>query len=252
MPLPLIAAIGLGVSAAGSIGQMISGASRARKAKKALENYQRQELKNVTEGLRVSTLGAEMQTQEAQRRFATTVDALQSGGVRGLVGGLGAAEQQQQQVQQQIGANLDQQQAQIERMRAQDEARIQGMQEAREQQDIAGMGAELASGRQTMNAGLTGLMQTGLSAFSMGAGAGAGKAAGTMSAGKYMKSLDYATNVAKSRAANAFSGLGANLSQSTGVMNPVSFAPSPMPMPMTELPAGYLPTNPKGVKLFGN
>ena len=145
----------------------ISGASRANKAKKALENYQRQELKNVTEGLRVSTLGAEMQTQEAQRRFATTVDALQSGGVRGLVGGLGAAEQQQQQVQQQIGANLDQQQAQIERMRAQDEARIQGMQEAREQQDIAGMGAELAAGRQAVQSGIGGLAQTGLAAFSM-------------------------------------------------------------------------------------
>lgn len=180
MPLPLIAAIGLGVSAAGSIGQMISGASRANKAKKALENYQRQELKNVTEGLRVSTLGAEMQTQEAQRRFATTVEALQAGGVRGLVGGLGAAEKQQQQVQQQIGANLDQQQAQIDRMRAQDEANIRSMQESREQQEIAGLGQEQAAGRQLLNSGISGLMQTGQAAFTMGLGSNpVGKTAGT-------------------------------------------------------------------------
>lgn len=158
---------GLAIGALGSIGQMISGASRAKKARKALENYQRQELKNVTEGMRVSTLAAEMKTEEAQRRFATTVGALQSGGVRGLVGGLGAAEQAQQQQQQQIAADLDRQQTQIEQMRAQDEARIRGMQEARESQDIQGLGAELAAGRQMVNAGITGLAGTAMAGFKM-------------------------------------------------------------------------------------
>lgn len=43
--------------------------------------------------MRVSTLGAQLNTREAQRRFATSVDALRSGGVRGVVGGLGAQEQ---------------------------------------------------------------------------------------------------------------------------------------------------------------
>ena len=83
---------GLGASAIGSISQMISGASRTSKAKRALENYQRQELRNVTEGMRVSTLEAQFNTQEAQRRFETSVDALRSGGVRGVVGGLGRQE----------------------------------------------------------------------------------------------------------------------------------------------------------------
>ena len=177
MPLPLIAAIGLGVSAAGSIGQMISGASRASKAKKALENYQRQELRNVTEGLRVSTLGAEMQTEEAQRRFATTVEALQSGGVRGLVGGLGAAEQAQQQLQQNISADLDRQQQQIETMKAEDESRIRQMTEARQTSEIAGLGQEVAAGRQLVNSGISGLAQTGMAAFTMGLGSGVGGAA---------------------------------------------------------------------------
>jgi hypothetical protein len=167
MPLPLAAAIslaGVGVSAIGSISQMISGASRTSKAKRALENYQRQELRNVTEGLRVSTLGAELQTQEAQRRFATSVDALRSGGVRGVVGGLGRQEQLQQGEQQRIAADLDRQQRQIDMMRAQDEARIRAMQEQRESQEIAGLGAEIAAGRQLTQSGIKGFMDTGLSA----------------------------------------------------------------------------------------
>jgi hypothetical protein len=220
MPLPLIAAIGLGVSAAGSVGQMISGASRASKAKKALENYQRQELKNITEGLKVSTLGAEMKTEEAQRRFATTVEALQSGGVRGLVGGLGAAEQAQQQQQQQIAADLDQQQKNIDVMRAQDEANIRSMVEQRQSSEIAGLGQEVAAGRQLVNSGIKGLMQTGQAAFTMGLGAnpfGSGAGAAAKNASNYMQSAGYAADVAKSRAANAFSGLGANLDQTLGV-----------------------------------
>ena len=174
MAIGTATAIALGVSAAASTAQAVSGAARASKAKKALENFQRQELRNVTEGMRVSTLGAELQTQEAQRRFATGVEALRSGGVRGVVGGLGVMEQQQQQLQQQISADLDQQQQQIEQARAQEEANIRAMQEQRDSSQIAGLGAEIAAGRQAVNAGLTGLAQTGLAAATMGVGEGAG------------------------------------------------------------------------------
>ena len=153
---------GLGASAIGSISQMISGASRTSKAKRALENYQRQELRNVTEGMRVSTLEAQFNTQEAQRRFETSVDALRSGGVRGVVGGLGRQEMLAQNVQQRASAGLDQQQRQIEMMRAQDEANIRAMQEQRESDEIAGLGAELAAGRQLTQSGIGGFMNTGL------------------------------------------------------------------------------------------
>ena len=168
MPLPAAIALGgLAVSAVGGIAQAISGASRTSKAKRALENYQRQELRNITEGMRVSTLGAQLNTREAQRRFATSVDALRSGGVRGVVGGLGTQEQLMQNQQASISAELDRQQVAIERMRAQDEARIRVMQEQRESQDIAGIGSEIAAGRQMTQAGIGGLMSTGLSAGMM-------------------------------------------------------------------------------------
>lgn len=168
---------GVSVAALGGAAQILSGSKRAREAKKALKNFQRQELKNVTKGMRVSTMGAELQTKEAQRRFATSVDALSSAGVRGLVGGLGQVEQQQQIQQQQIAANLDQQQIGIDRMAAQDEANIRQMQEQRENQAIQGMGAELAAGRAQVASGISGIAQAGVSMATMGLGSKAGEVA---------------------------------------------------------------------------
>jgi len=159
MPIPFMA-IGLGISAISSGVNLISGLSRKNKAQKALRDFKRQELRNVTEGMRVSTLAAELQTQEAQRRFATSVDALRSGGVRGLVGGLAQQEQLQQRQQQEISADLDRQQQQIEMMRAQDEARIRNMIEARESSAIAGLGREISEGRNQAQEGAFGLAQT--------------------------------------------------------------------------------------------
>lgn len=157
MAIATATAIGLGISAAGAAAQAISGASRARKAKKALENYKRQDLKNAASGLRVSTLGAEMKTLAAQRQAKGTIEALRGGGVRGLVGGAANLAAGQQQVQQQISADLDRQQTNIQQMQMQEEQNIRSMQERRENQDIQGLGAEMAAGRAQVQQGITGL-----------------------------------------------------------------------------------------------
>lgn len=163
MPVPF-AAIAVGISALSSGVNLVSGLSRKAKAKRALKNFKRQELRNVTEGMRVSTLGAEFKMQEASRRFASSVDALRSGGVRGVVGGLGRQEQIQQVGMNQITADLDRQQMMIERMRAQDEARIRGMQERREDAAIAGLGKEISEGRNQAMAGAAGLAKSAVAA----------------------------------------------------------------------------------------
>lgn len=144
------------VTAGIGIAQAFKGAKQAKQAREARQALMdnRQELRNITEGMRVSTLGAQMQTQEAQRRFASSVDALRSGGVRGLVGGLGQMEQQQQYQQQRISADLDRQQQQIEMMGAQDQARIRDMQESREEFEIGALAGEEASGRERMMQGI--------------------------------------------------------------------------------------------------
>jgi hypothetical protein len=172
-------AIAAGAAAAGGAAKSIIGASRASKAKRAMESFKRQELENVTSGLRVSTLGAQLQTQEAQRRFATSVDALRSGGVRGLVGGLGQINQQQSQVQAQIAADLDRQQMGIEQMRATDQANIRAMQEQRESFDFNMLAGQRAAGQQALFSGIGDVAGAiGFAAMNMPGAEGASAASG--------------------------------------------------------------------------
>jgi hypothetical protein len=144
------AAVGAGIG----IYQTIQGAKQARDAKNALENYERQELKNVAEDLQVSTLGADLQREEQARLSASQIDALQGSGTRRIIGGLGRVEAGNQNVNRQIAADLDMQQREIDRMRAQDETRIQGMQEQREVADINALSSQYNTGQQNMMSGL--------------------------------------------------------------------------------------------------
>jgi hypothetical protein len=150
--------------------QAISGAKQRRDAKNALENYQRQELENVAEGLQVSTLGADLQREEQARLASSQVGALQGAGARGLLGGLGRVEAGNQMMNREIAANLDAQQKQIDQMYAQDEANIRGMQEQREVSDIAGLSSQYNAGNAMMWQGIGGIAQSGMSALGAGLG----------------------------------------------------------------------------------
>lgn len=202
MPIPF-AAIAVGISALSSGVNLVSGLSRKAKAKRALKNFKRQELKNVTEGMRVSTLGAEFKMQEASRRFSTSVDALRSGGVRGVVGGLGRQEQIQQAGMQQITADLDRQQMMIDRMAAQDEARIRQMKENRENAAIAGLGKEISEGRNQAMAGAAGLAKSAVAASQVDWDGGGAEfkgdaMGGSSTADAANKTIDATTEVVKS------------------------------------------------------
>lgn len=157
------AVMGVGMGLA----QAIGGARQARKAREALENYQRQRLTNVADELSVYTKGAELQREESARMGASAVDALQEGGARNLIGGLGQLQQNQQLMNRQIGADLEGQQARIDAVRAQDSARIQGMQEQREQQDINALSSQFNAGQQQMWQGIGGVAQAGISGMQM-------------------------------------------------------------------------------------
>lgn len=170
-----------GVGLLGSGYQAIKGAKDAKDAQRALENYERQELTNIAEGLQVSTLGADLQREEQARLAATQVGALQGAGARGVIGGLGRVEAGNQQMNRQIGAELDAQQKQIDQMRAQDEANIRGMQEQREQQDVAALSSQYNAGNQMMWQGIGGIAQTGMA----GLGAIGKTSEATKAAGKF-------------------------------------------------------------------
>jgi hypothetical protein len=149
--------------------QAISGAKQKRDAQRELENYQRQELINPAEGLQVSTLGAKLKAEGQARLAATQVGALQGGGVRGLVGGLGRVDAENQMVNSEIGAGLDAEQKQIDQMYAQYEGNIMGMQEQREVADIAGLSSQYNAGNAMLWQGIGGIAQSGIAAISGGA-----------------------------------------------------------------------------------
>jgi len=148
-----------GIGAGLGLYQTISGAVQAREAKDALNNYQRQDLENVARDLQVSTMGSDLQREEQGRLASSQVDALQSAGTRGLIGGLARVEAGNQKVMRETGADLDRQQKEIDRMFAQDQANIRGLQESRENADIAALSSQFSGGRQDMYSGLGNVVQ---------------------------------------------------------------------------------------------
>lgn len=149
----------MGVAAAavvvvGGVAQMIIAAKQAKKAREAEERYNRQELTNVYSGLSVSTAGSDLQREELARATATGVEALQKAGSREVVAGMGRLQAGNIQQSRQIGADLDRQQKEIDRLRARDEARIQRGIERREEADLAGIGREGQVAQQNLMGGI--------------------------------------------------------------------------------------------------
>lgn len=148
---------GLGVGM--GLYQTIAGSKEKRDAQRALENYQRQQLENVQKDRTVSTLGSDLQREEQARLASSQISALQGAGTRGLIGGLARVETGNQRVNQQIGADLDMQQKEIDAAFAQDQANIRGMQENRENADISALSSQYQSGKQDQNTGFGNIIQ---------------------------------------------------------------------------------------------
>ena len=148
-------AVAGGLGVVGGIANMISGAKQSNDAKRALENYDRQKLENVAEGLTVSTLGADLQREEQARLASNQAQALREGGARTIIGGLGRMNQGNQMVNRQIGADLDAQQKAIDQAIAEDNARIRAIQENRELADIGALSSQINAGEQTRVNGIS-------------------------------------------------------------------------------------------------
>jgi len=148
-----------GLSAGIGLYQTLTGAKEKKNAQDALENYKRQELENVAKDLQVSTLGADRQLAEQARLASTQIGALQGGGTRALIGGLGRVEAGNQAVNDQVVAQLDQDQERINQMIANDNANIRNMQENRENADISALSSQYQSGKQDMNMGIGNTLQ---------------------------------------------------------------------------------------------
>jgi len=152
-------AISGGLGAGMGLYNVINGAKEAKEASRALSDYERQKLTNVAEGLQVSTLGADLQREEASRLASTSVDALREAGTRGIIGGLGRVSANNNNVNREISANLDAQQKSIDQIQAEDDARIRNMTEQREIGDINALSSQVQAGKQDMNMGMANIVQ---------------------------------------------------------------------------------------------
>ena len=156
-----------GVSALGGVYQAISGAQTAREAKDALNNLVTPELMNSYEGQQVAKMGNELVSEQNQNRYSQKVDALMSGGIRGVIGGLSEAGKEAKQTDLEIQANYDAQQKQIAMAIAGDESAIRAMEEQRYQGDISALSSQVTAGNAQQMQGIKGAMQGVASGFQM-------------------------------------------------------------------------------------
>jgi hypothetical protein len=147
--------IGTAVVGAGlGVYQTLEGAKQKEQARKALEEYKRQELKNVGENLTVSTLGTDALREEQSKLTAQQLESLSGGGNRSLVGGLGRVEAGNQAVNDKIAASLDEKQKEIDMIVAEDEVRIRNMKENREIGDVSALSSQYNAGNEAMQQGI--------------------------------------------------------------------------------------------------
>ena len=137
------AALSAGTGLAGAISQ----GKQAKNYQKQIENYQRQTLVNPYADLQVSTLGADRQREDLARTMTTYGNLASLSGTRGIASLLPNLTQTQNDQTAKIAANLDEQQKQIDQLKAQGEMQVQGMTEQRENNDLLGLGQAYQTSR---------------------------------------------------------------------------------------------------------
>lgn len=155
-------AVSAGAGALGAITGAISTfseMSNKKKIAKEIANQKEVPLTNIADGMQVSTLGSDLQKQQQSQLAATQVGALQDGGTRALLGGLGRVTAASQNTNSQIAANLDEQKKQIEQVKAQDQGRIQSAKEQRANAKLAALSSQYNAASQNQAQGIGNIIQ---------------------------------------------------------------------------------------------
>ena len=136
------------------IGTTVKGAVDAEKAKDELQQFNRQELENSAENIKISTIGAEQETEAQGSRFATSVESLQRGGARAQIGALPQLSDSNVLLQNIISKGIEEQDVNRSVRIAQGEDNIRAIRERREIDALLGLGQQLQTGRQDAMSGL--------------------------------------------------------------------------------------------------
>lgn len=153
-----MAAVTGAVVTAGVAAYTISNAEKQkREAKRALNNYKREELDNSFEEMPISTEGIEYATAENAVGLATAVDAARAAGGRGVVGAVPKLVAVSNDVNAGIAKYLDDMYNRRAMAVAEDNIRIEGMKENRDNQNINALSSQLMAAKQDKMNGVMGL-----------------------------------------------------------------------------------------------
>lgn len=150
--------------ASGVIGLVKVGVAmdKSAKLKDSIRNFKRQDLINPYKTSTVSTLKSEQQTYANNVNFATSINALQRGGSKMLLGGLPTVNNSNIELQNAISIDLEQQDIRNKNLIAVGEEKIRSIRENRESNVLLGLGQELTNSRQLMSSGITDVVSSGL------------------------------------------------------------------------------------------
>jgi hypothetical protein len=149
----------------------LSAAKAKKKAEREAANIKQEPLTNIADGLQVSTIGADIQKEQQARLAAGQVDAMAEGGSRSIIGGVGRVSAASQDVNNNISADLDQQQKNIDMVRAQDDARIRDVKEGRKIDEINVLSSRYNAANDMEQQGFGNMIQGAGMAASSGIGA---------------------------------------------------------------------------------
>lgn len=154
--------VSVGTAALGTITSGIQAIGAAKKKKKIaseIANQKRPELNNIADGLQVSTRGSDLQREENTRNSATSIDALSDAGTRALGVGVGRVAAVNADVNAKIGADLDEQQKNIDMIRAQDNGNIRATKEQRYNANIAALSSQYNAASQDGTQAISNIIQ---------------------------------------------------------------------------------------------
>jgi hypothetical protein len=156
-------AVSAGAGALGAVTGAISMFTEASNKKKIAREIAKQKevpLTNIADGMQVSTMSSDLQKTQQSQLAATQTSALQDGGTRALLGGMGAITARNQDSNARIAAGLDEQVSNISNVRAQDEQRIQSAKDQRQANKIAALSSQYNAASQNQAQGMATMVQS--------------------------------------------------------------------------------------------
>jgi hypothetical protein len=150
-----ITSAALGVGMAGY--QIYQGSQQKKEGQRELSEYERQELDNAFKEISISTYGSDLLREENARTSAGLIDAARQGGSRSIIGAIPKVVGATNQINQQAAKLIDDQAINREYAIAGDNARIEGITENRDIQNINAIGSKIQAGNQDMWSGMMGV-----------------------------------------------------------------------------------------------